>query len=86
MCVVPKKEILNRARSVVELRYMEITQEQIDRNRQRPKDEPCKGAPPINTDALLSEDEDENTVAKSIIDEIIEETESSPSHPTAVSH
>ena len=55
---------------------MEITQDQIDKNREKLRKEIVHGERnPINLDELLREDEDENTVAKSIVDEIIEETE-----------
>ena len=38
-------------------------------------DSPGKKQTPINADDFLTDDEDENTVAKSIVDEIIQETE-----------
>ncbi len=56
---------------------MEVTKDQIDANREKLRKEIVKGhRDPIDADALLREDEDENTAAKSIVDEIIEETES----------
>lgn len=38
-------------------------------------DNPNKPQTPLNADDILAADEDENTAAKSLIDEIIEETE-----------
>jgi hypothetical protein len=69
---------------------MELTKEQLERNREKAKkhfqserldtDNPDR---PQNIPLVTSinEDEDENTAAKSLIDEIIEETESEPVSP-----
>ena len=61
---------------------MEFTKEQIEKNRQegnpfkvepQDRDNPHRPQVPLQADDLLREDE--NTIAKSIVDEIIEETE-----------
>lgn len=70
---------------------MELTKEQIERNQEKltkgltPErldlENPGKPQVPLQADEILrQDDEDENTDAKSIVDEIIEETEAVPGH------
>lgn len=70
---------------------MEFTEEQKQANRSKltshlverqDRDNPQKPQAPLQANEILK-DEDENTLAKSIMDQIIAETESEPDAPLA---